>query len=184
MIMGAMSLGIFPLVGHWLHLSNNFFGTWVGFGVDNTAEAAATGALYSSAAGKIAVLTKSVRNAFIGPVALGWSIYFQKKGMATSKGNKLIFLVQKFPLFVVGLVIISALATMHAFNPAQIAGMTNLSRWMFWLTFAGVGFELNFRTMSKQGMKALAVGGLGELCSAVSVFFLVYSTHALFGWWQ
>lgn len=182
LLSGAMSIAVFPIVGHVLHLSDKFFGVWVGLGVDNTAEVAATSGIYSQAALKVAVATKSVRNACIGPVALGSSIYFAKKGMAKEiKGNKLIFLLKQFPLFVVGLVIISALASAHVFNDAQIKGMVLFSQWMFWLTFAGVGLSLNLRTMSKQGLKTLAVGSLGEVCGALTAYGLVYGWQYFFG---
>ena len=52
--LGALALFSFPLIGHSLHLSDGAFGLWAGLGVDNTAEATATGALYSDAAGKVA----------------------------------------------------------------------------------------------------------------------------------
>jgi uncharacterized integral membrane protein (TIGR00698 family) len=54
--LGALSLFTFPLIGHWLHLSDHAYGLWAGLAVDNTAEATAAGALYSDAAGKLAVL--------------------------------------------------------------------------------------------------------------------------------
>jgi hypothetical protein len=53
----------FPLIGHSLHLSDKAYGLWAGLAVDNTAEATAAGALYSDAAGKVAVLAKTTRNA-------------------------------------------------------------------------------------------------------------------------
>ena len=49
-----MSLVAFPLIGHALHLSDHAYGIWSGLAVDNTAEAAAAGALYSDAAAKLA----------------------------------------------------------------------------------------------------------------------------------
>jgi uncharacterized membrane protein YadS len=48
---------------------------WAGVAVDNTAEATAAGALYSDAAGKLAVLAKTTRNAMIGFVVLAYAIY-------------------------------------------------------------------------------------------------------------
>ena len=66
LLLGAISLFLFPLVGHVLHLSDHAYGLWAGLAVDNTAEATAAGALYSDAAGKIAVLAKTCRNATIG----------------------------------------------------------------------------------------------------------------------
>src|SRR2546423_11758374 len=63
--LGAFGLFAYPAIGHFLHMSDHAFGVWAGLAVDNTAEAAAAGAIYSDAAGKIAVLTKSTRNAMI-----------------------------------------------------------------------------------------------------------------------
>src|SRR3984885_15122657 len=68
--LGAISLFVFPVVGHSLHLSDHAYGLWAGLAVDNTAEATAAGALYSDAAGKLAVLAKTTRNAMIGFVVL------------------------------------------------------------------------------------------------------------------
>src|SRR5258708_25706646 len=61
--LGALALFTFPLIGHALHLSDRAYGLWAGLGVDNTAEATAAGALYSRAAGKLAVLVQSTPHA-------------------------------------------------------------------------------------------------------------------------
>jgi len=74
--LGALALFAFPLIGHALHLSDHAYGLWTGLAVDNTAEATAAGALYSDAAGKLAVLAKTTRNAMIGFVVLGYAISF------------------------------------------------------------------------------------------------------------
>jgi len=70
--------------------------------VDNTAEATAAGALYSDAAGKVAVLAKTCRNATIGFIVLGYAIYWAGKGQAAEVQNKAAFLWRKFPKFVLG----------------------------------------------------------------------------------
>src|SRR6267143_399189 len=70
--LGALALFTFPVIGHFLHLSDRAYGLWAGLAVDNTAEATAAGALYSDAAAKLAVLVKSTRNAMIGVVVLGY----------------------------------------------------------------------------------------------------------------
>jgi len=95
--LGALALFTFPLIGHWLHLSDRAYGLWAGLAVDNTAEATAAGALFSDAAGKIAVLAKTTRNAMIGFVVLGYAIYWASQGQAKRIEGKLSFLWQKFP---------------------------------------------------------------------------------------
>src|SRR2546428_114237 len=94
----------------------------------NPAEAAAAGAIFSDAAGKIAVLTKSTRNAMIGFVVLAYAIYWASRGQAKAVEGKAAFLWQKFPTFVLGFLFVSLLATFQVFDKAQIASLANLSR--------------------------------------------------------
>src|SRR6202167_2367256 len=118
--LGAVALFTFPLIGHALHLSDTSYGLWAGLGVDNTAEATAAGALYSDAAGKVAVLSKTARNALIGFVVLGYAIHWARKQHTAGVGNKAAFLWQKFPKFVLGFLLISTLATLKVFNGPQL----------------------------------------------------------------
>lgn len=180
--LGALALFTFPLIGHALQLSDRAYGLWAGLGVDNTAEATAAGALYSDAAGKLAVLVKSTRNAMIGFVVLAYAIYWASQGQAKSVGNKAAFLWQKFPKFVLGFLLISVLATYRFFNKDQIGALANLSRWAFLLTFAGVGLRTNFGEMRKQGLRPFAVGAIGEVVIAGFTLALVYGASKIFGW--
>src|SRR2546429_9380308 len=149
--LGALALFTFPVIGHFLHLSDRAYGLWAGLAVDNTAEATAAGALYSDAAAKTAVLAKTTRNATIGFVVLGYALYWARRRQAGEIKNKASFLWQKFPKFVLGFVLISLLATVKVFDKAQLGNLANLSRWAFLLTFAGVGLRTNFVQLRKQG---------------------------------
>ncbi|MGA7841826.1 MAG: putative sulfate exporter family transporter, partial [Candidatus Acidiferrales bacterium] len=172
--LGAISLFIFPLIGHWLHLSDQSYGLWAGLGIDNTAEATAAGALYSDAAGKVAVLAKTARNAMIGFVVLGYAIHWARKEHTEGVTNKAAFLWRKFPKFVLGFLLISAIATAHFFSKDQLGSLANLSRWAFLLTFAGVGLRTNIRALGKQGWRPFAVGAVGEVVIAFLTLGLVY----------
>jgi uncharacterized integral membrane protein (TIGR00698 family) len=177
--LGALALFTFPLIGHALHLSDDAYGLWSGLAVDNTAEAAAAGALFSDTAGKLAVLTKTCRNAMIGFVVLGYAFYWASRGKAQAVQNKAAFLWQKFPKFVLGFLVISLLVSLQVFNKQQVGDLANLSRWAFLLTFAGVGLRTNFREMSKQGLRPFAVGALGEMLIAVLTLGLVIGANAI-----
>lgn len=179
--LGALALFTFPVIGHSLHMNDTTYGLWAGLGVDNTAEATAAGALYSDAAGKLAVLAKTTRNAMIGFVVLAYALYWAKRGQAEGVSNKAAFLWNKFPKFILGFVAISLLVTFHTFTKPQIASLANLSRWAFLLTFAGVGLRTNFREMSKQGLRPFIVGALGEVLIAVLTLGLVLGAHRIWG---
>jgi uncharacterized integral membrane protein (TIGR00698 family) len=172
--LGAISLFTFPLIGHSLHLSDKAYGLWAGLAVDNTAEATAAGALYSDAAGKVAVLAKTSRNALIGFVVLAYALYWASRGEAQAIQNKAAFLWRKFPKFVLGFLLISLLATLSFFTKPQLTSLANLSRWAFLLTFAGVGLRTNLRALGKQGWRPFAVGAIGEVFIALLTLGLVY----------
>src|ERR1700691_6039494 len=178
--LGALSLFVFPLIGHGLHLSDRAYGLWAGLGVDNTAEATAAGALYSDAAGKVAVLAKTCRNALIGFVVLGYAIYWASRGQAKTVTGKAAFLWQKFPKFILGFVFISLLASLAFFTKPQIASLGNLSRWAFLLTFAGVGLRTNLREMRKQGLRPFIVGAVGEIVIAALTLGMVLGADRIF----
>jgi uncharacterized integral membrane protein (TIGR00698 family) len=178
LLLGAISLLFFPLIGHALHMSDHAYGLWTGLAVDNTAEATAAGALYSDAAGKYAVLAKTCRNALIGFVVLAYAIYWSSKGEAKTITNKASFLWNKFPKFVLGFLLLSLLASLSVFNKPQILALSNLSRWAFLLTFAGVGLRTNFRELGRQGLRPFIVGAVGEIAiAAITLVLVIVADH-------
>jgi uncharacterized membrane protein YadS len=156
-------------------------GLWAGLGVDNTAEATVAGALYSDAAGKVAVLANTARNAMIGFVVLAYAIYWAGRGQAETVSNKAAFLWKKFPKFILGFLLISVLVSFHAFSKGQVTTLGNLSKWAFLLSFAGVDLRTNFRDMSKQGLRPFVGGALGEILIACLTLGLVVGANRKWG---
>ncbi|MEZ4668639.1 MAG: putative sulfate exporter family transporter [Anaerolineae bacterium] len=177
--LGAFGLFAYPAIGRAFHMSDQAYGVWVGLAVDNTAEATAAGAIYSDAAGKVAVLTKTTRNAMIGFVVLGYALYWASRGQAEEVKNKAGFLWKKFPKFVLGFLFVSILATLGMFNGAQLTSIGNLSRWAFLLTFAGVGLKTDFREMRRQGLRPFVVGALAELTISFITFGMVVGASSM-----
>ena len=178
--LGAVSLFVFPVIGRAFGMTDHAYGLWVGLAVDNTAEATAAGALYSDAAGKFAVLAKTARNATIGFVVLGYALYWARRQQSGGIGRKGAFLWTKFPKFVIGFLVISALATAGAFTAAEVASIANLSRWAFLLTFAGVGLRTNVRELAQQGWRPLIVGVVGECAIAAVTLVMVIAASRAF----
>lgn len=178
--LGAFGLFAYPAIGSALGMSDQAFGVWAGLAVDNTAEASATGAIFSDAAGKVAVLTKTTRNAMIGFVVLGYALYWASRGAAKTITNKAAFLWQKFPKFVLGFLVVSLLATVSFFSKEQLTSIGNLSRWCFLLTFAGVGLRINFREIRRHGLRPFVVGAMAELSVSVVTLGLVLVFSRLF----
>jgi len=178
--LGAVGLFLFPAIGHALHMNDHAFGLWVGLAIDNTAEVTAAGSMYSDEAGKWAVLAKTARNATIGFVVLGVALYFASRAGKKLQGSRVGFVWSKFPKFILGFLIISALASAHAFGAKQAASLANLSRWAFLLTFAGVGLKTNFSVLRRQGLRPLIVGAIGEVVIAGLTLVMVFVADTLF----
>jgi uncharacterized integral membrane protein (TIGR00698 family) len=179
--LGAFGLFAFPAIGHALHMADHPFGLWVGLAIDNTAEVTAAGAMYSEEAGKWAVLAKTARNATIGFVVLGVAIYFANRAGKQLQGSRAALVWSRFPKFVLGFLLISALASAHVFAKPQLASLANLSRWAFLLTFAGVGLKTNFVELRRQGLRPLIVGAIGEVAIAGITLGTVLATDAVWG---
>jgi uncharacterized integral membrane protein (TIGR00698 family) len=171
--LGAIGLFTYPLIAAALGMSDHAYGLWVGLAIDNTAEAAAAGALWSDEAAKVAVLSKTTRNAMIGFVVLGFALFWATRGQAERIENKALFLWQKFPKFVLGFLAVSLLASAGLFSKEQTADIANLSRWCFLLTFAGVGLRTDFREMRKQGFYPFIVGAIGEVVVTIATLGMV-----------
>src|SRR6185312_1070321 len=173
-------------LGHAIGLSDHEFGLWAGLSVDNTAETTATGYLFSDHAGKIAVLVKSVRNALIGFVVLGFALFWAARGQAdeVAPGGraKAAFVWSKFPKFVLGFLAVSAVATLHWLSKGQTANLANVSKWAFLLTFAGVGLNTDFRQIARTGWRPLAVAVIGLTVVALVSLGIVLLTTRVFHW--
>lgn len=184
--LGAVALFALPPLGHAIGLTDHEFGLWAGLAVDNTAETTATGYLFSDTAGKTAVLVKSTRNALIGFVVLGFAAYWAARGeadaIAPGLRAKAAFVWAKFPKFVLGFLAVSALATAHWLNKAQVTNLGNLSRWAFLLTFAGVGLNTNIRELARTGWRPLVVAVIGLVTVAVVSLGLVLFTSRVLHW--
>jgi uncharacterized integral membrane protein (TIGR00698 family) len=175
--LGALALFTFPAIGHALHMGQQPFGIWTGLAVDNTAEATVTGALYGDLAGRIAILAKTARSAFIGFVVLGYAVYWASQGKAARVERKALFLWQKFPKFILGFMALSILASIGFFTTAQLSSLGNLSKWAFLPAFAGVGLRTQLRDLINQGWRPILVGILGEIFIALLTLGMVLAVY-------
>ena len=81
------------------------------------------------------MLVKSVRNALIGFVVLGFALYWSSRGeadeLARGIAAKANFVWEKFPKFVLGFLAVSTLATAHLLSKGQIANLGNMPLYPF-----------------------------------------------------
>ncbi len=174
LIFSAVTVFLYPIIGEIVEMSNQIFGFWAGLAVDNTAESLATGFAFSEKAGQIATITKLSRNALMGVIILAYALFYANKGATKKVEHKGKFVWQKFPKFLIGFLILSLLSTLGFFNAEQITDMKHLYKWIFMLSFAGVGFRTDFEKMKEIGLKSFFVGFGGEVVVSIVTLVTLY----------
>jgi len=147
-------------------MSDTSYGLWAGLGVDNTAEATAAGALYSDAAGKVAVAgqDRAQRHDRLRRARVR-DLLARKQGSA-GVGNKAAFLWKKFPN--------SCWASWSSrrwprpsFFPSRPDHQPSQSFAMgFPADLCRRGLRTNISDMRKQGLRPFLVGAIGEVAVA------------------
>ena len=79
-ILNAIGLFLFPILGHWLELSQQEFGTWAAIAIHDTSSVVGAGAAYGEEALQVATTIKLTRALWIIPLALVTSVIFRSEG--------------------------------------------------------------------------------------------------------
>jgi len=174
LIFGAAMVFLYPLLGHLMGMTDAMFGYWAGLAVDNTAECLATGFAYSEAAGKVTTVVKLCRNALMGLVILFMALHYARRGMTGEVTGKGRFLWDRFPKFVLGFLALSIIVTLGLLTKDSVTTMVNISKWLFLLTFAGVGLSTQFSQL-KAGFRPFAVGFVVEALVSVITLGMIYA---------
>lgn len=168
LLVDAITIVVYPIVGSLLDLPANVFGVWAGVSMLSTGPVVAVGFAHSEVAGQWATMTKLARNALIGVVALGYAGYYARRGAEGSVSPRMLW--SNFPKFVLGFLALVALASVGAFSPGQQASISNAVEWLFLLAFVGLGTEIRLEDLRRTGIRpALVVFATILLVSALSL---------------
>jgi uncharacterized integral membrane protein (TIGR00698 family) len=158
-------------------------GAWLGGTLDTSASVVAAGALISDAAMKTGVIVKFSQNALIGVAAFMLAIWWSfKLGAETGERPSAAVIWERFPKFVIGFVIASAIFS-FLLPPEIVSGtrgaLNDIRTWWFALAFVCVGLETRFVDLltTEQGRPALAFLG----AQTINVFWTLLLAWLLFG---
>ncbi|MFB6296955.1 MAG: YeiH family protein [Salinirussus sp.] len=176
LLFDAVTLVVYPAVGHLLGLSDVVFGIWAGTTMFSTGPVTAAGFAYSRTAGEWAVLVKLTRNALIGIVAVGYALYYSRRGSAdTTVDHGWRYLWESFPTFVIGFVALVILGSAGVFSDPQITVLDSASNWLFLVAFAGLGLSIDVGELRDSGITPVAVVSTSLLLvSSLTLSVLLY----------
>ena len=135
-------------------------GAWIGASVDQTGNVIASAAIISDEATEIAGIVKIVLNSALGLLATIVALWWQRRQQKLSeneegekkKGFSWLYLWDKFPKFVLGYLISSAVLTAlvvegTANSTALPLAAKSLSKWWFSIAFCGIGITTDLRSL-------------------------------------
>jgi uncharacterized integral membrane protein (TIGR00698 family) len=174
LVFDALTLVAYPLAGSLLGLGEKPFGVWAGVSMFSTGPVTAAGFAYSEVAGTWATLTKLTRNFFLGGVVVLYSVYYAQSSASGGVRSIPARIWNNFPKFVVGFVLVVALASLQVLSEAQLTSVQNASKWLLTVAFAGMGTHIRLSEMRQAGLRPLL---------AVAVAFVSISVFSLAAVW-
>ncbi|TRZ92142.1 MAG: putative sulfate exporter family transporter [Rhodocyclaceae bacterium] len=121
LVWGVGCMFLFPTIGHMLNMGPVQFGAWAGTGILNSAQVAGA-ALAFDPHGietlKVAEIFNITRVLFLPIVVLWLAAWYVKHEVGAEKVDLGKVLFAKFPVFVLGFILMFALSTMGAFTPS------------------------------------------------------------------
>lgn len=114
LLFDAVTLLVYPIMGHVFGLSDMVFGIWAGLTMFSTGPVTAAGFAFSNAAGEWALLVKLTRNALIGVVAIGYALYYICRSSEDTTEQTIpggwSYFWESFPKFVLGFIAVMLIA--------------------------------------------------------------------------
>jgi uncharacterized integral membrane protein (TIGR00698 family) len=161
-VLNAIALFVFPVLGHWLGLSQQAFGTWAAIAIHDTSSVVGAGAAYGEKALEVATTIKLTRALWIIPLALVTS------AMRHEKGSKI-----SVPWFIFYFIAAMLLNTYVLDGVPQVGqAVSSIARKGLILTMFFIGASLSRDVLRSVGIKPLVQGVL--LWIVISVGSLAY----------
>ena len=163
-ILNAIGLFLFPILGHWLGLSQQEFGTWAAIAIHDTSSVVGAGAAYGEEALQVATTIKLTRALWIIPLALVTSVIFRSEGKKISIPWFILF-------FIVAMLINTYLLADYPEIGKFIAG---IARKGLIITMFFIGASLSVDVIKSVGIRPLLQGILlWIIISAASLAYIL-----------
>ena len=161
-VLNAIALFIFPVLGQWLGLTQQEFGTWAAIAIHDTSSVVGAGAAYGEEALQVATTIKLTRALWIIPLALVTSFIFKSEGKKVS-----------IPWFILWFIVAILINTYLLDAVPQVGkAISGLARKGLIITMFFIGASLSTNVLKAVGVKPLVQGVL--LWLVISIGSLVY----------
>ena len=122
LLWGVGCMFVFPIIGQTMNMGYVQFGAWAGTGILNSAQVAGAALAYQPdgiETLKVAEIFNITRVLFLPIIVLWLAIWYVKREESAEKVNVGQIIVEKFPVFVLGFILMFALSSTGIFAPAK-----------------------------------------------------------------
>jgi len=146
-ILNSIALFIFPVLGHWLHLSENQFGIWCAIAIHDTSSVVGAASSYGKTALEVATTVKLARALWIIPVAFVSAFLFKSK-------SKKINIPWFIGMFIIAMVIYTYVPFVNTYGHYVV----DIARKGLTLTLFLIGAGLSRKVIQSVGIKPFIQG--------------------------
>lgn len=164
---------VFPVLGHWLGLSDTGFGLWAGTAINDTSSVVAAAYAWSREAGDHATIVKLARALMIIPLTLSLSLVNAARQESQTPGAIRVHI----PWFIIGFVMASAIG--HGLPPQVSILAHAAAQFLITAALCAIGLSLDLEKMRLTGWRPLILGMLVWISVAVSSLLV----QRLNGYW-
>lgn len=159
-LFNVVAVLLFPLLGHWMQLSDLGFGLWAGTAINDTSSVVAAAYSYSSAAGDYATIVKLTRATLIIPICLllAMAVAVREKRRQSRDGGDDFRLAKIFPWFIVWFLAASAIRSAGLIPIAAEPFIHLLAQCLIVVALSAIGLSANLRRMAASGARPILLG--------------------------
>lgn len=167
---------LFPIAGKYFAMSDLGFGLWAGTAVNDTSSVVASGYAFSDAAGNFALIVKLTRTLSIVPIVLIFSYINEKIKSRKDIGDGAVEKKDKvdikkiFPWFIIFFLGMVSVRSMGFISDGLSFSISALSKFCMIMALGAIGFNTNFKEVSKSGFLPMVHGFLISLLVVVVSF--------------
>jgi uncharacterized integral membrane protein (TIGR00698 family) len=162
-ILNSVALFIFPVIGHWLALTQKQFGLWSAIAIHDTSSVVGAASRYGNEALQTATIVKLARTLWIIPLAIASAALFK------THSKKI-----KIPYFIGGFILAMILNTYVAHIQIASSYIVSVSKTGLTLTLFLIGAGLNKDVLKTVGIKPFIQGVLIWLFISLLALYAVF----------
>lgn len=147
---------VFPLLGHWLNLSDTGFGLWAGTAINDTSSVVAAAYSYSQAAGDYATVVKLTRATLIIPICLVLAVLVAWK--EKQQGSTGLNLVRIFPWFILWFLVASLVRSAGLIPETMLPWLQTAAHALIIVSLTAIGLSSDMRRMAVAGIRPVLLG--------------------------